>query len=253
MLYILIMHSNGASVWDPENFNAFTYSKVSHFGFFFREEVDPHYFGNLDNPTACSLKNYQDMLTLSFVRRNVPAGTRILEVGGGESRLIRHLKTEYDCWNLDKLAGNGQGPLEIRVDGFHLVRDYIGNFSPELPDNHFDFVFSISALEHIPNDDPGLYPRILEDINRVLKPGAYSLHCLDSIIKPDRLWTNALLPFLFAHARPLNQFVTYEELRSVGDVFSLPKCIYDQNWLPLTKTPYREFGRPISINILWSK
>ena len=46
------------------------------------------------------------------------------------------------------------------------------------PDGYFDFVFSISALEHVPDDNQDYLRDIWDDIDRILKPGGYSLHCL---------------------------------------------------------------------------
>jgi len=247
------MFTPGFPLFNPNDFSDFTCSRVSHFERFARAGLDREFFGSPRSPDTCSLKNYQDLLVLAFIRQFVPPGTPILEVGGGNSRIIRHLKAEYDCWNLDKLEGIGQGPVEIDTEGFHLVKDYIGGFSKELPDNHFDFVFSISALEHVPDKDPGIFPRIRDDLNRVLRPGCYSLHCFDSIIKPDRLWINQLLVYLFQHEQTLNPFIPYESLRIAPDVFALPEFLYNKRWLPLTRKPYNDFGRPISINILWRK
>jgi hypothetical protein len=59
---------------------------------------------------SCDLKVYQDLFVYSFILENIPKGARILEVGGGESRIISCLKEDYEFWNLDKLEGQGQGP-----------------------------------------------------------------------------------------------------------------------------------------------
>ena len=53
----------------------------------------------------------------------------------------------------------------------------------ELPDHYFDFVFSVSALEHTP-DDHSVRVNVLKDINRILKPGCPSLHCFDAFLRP---------------------------------------------------------------------
>ena len=94
---------------------------------------------------------------------------------------------------------------------------------------------------------------ILDDLNRVLKPGCYSLHCFDSIIQPDRLWTNKLLPFFFDNQATLNTSASYEDLKDADDLFVLPESLYNERWFPHTKQPYADFGRPISINVLWKK
>ena len=251
--YSFPMEKNLPPMFQADDFNEFTVSKTSHLRLFSEWEYDLEFFGERYQPDKWPLKHYQDLLVFAFLRRFVPPGSEILEVGGGSSRLIDRVKTEYSCWNLDKLEGIGQGPTQIRENGFRLVRDYIGNFSPALPDHHFDFVFSISALEHVPDQDPQALKSILDDLNRVLKPGCYSLHCFDSIIQSDRLWTNKLVPYIFENENTLNDFISYEKLKTAPDLLILPESIYNERWLPLTKKPYADFGRPISINVLWKK
>jgi ubiquinone/menaquinone biosynthesis C-methylase UbiE len=125
----------------------------------------------------CDLKVYQDLLTFSFIKQNYDRPIKMLDVGGGTSRILEHFKKEHECWNIDKLEGVGNGPLgqDVQTEEIKFVFDYMGNFNKELPDNYFDLVFSISTLEHVPLNDTEAYGNILKDINRVLKPGSYSL------------------------------------------------------------------------------
>jgi hypothetical protein len=91
--------------------------------------------------STCDLKVYQDLLIYSFIINNLTPGSRILEIGGGESRVIECLKRDYEFWNLDKLEGKGFGPKRLlNTDGFILVKDDIGNFSKKLPETYFDLV-----------------------------------------------------------------------------------------------------------------
>jgi ubiquinone/menaquinone biosynthesis C-methylase UbiE len=209
-------------------------------------------YGKRIDPEHCILKCYTDLLVFSFIRQNIPAGSRMLDVGGGDSRILNFFKKEYECWNVDKLEGLGEGPKQVHVEGYRLVQDYMGNFNQEIPDGHFDFVFSISALEHTPND-PQLFYNILRDIERVLKPGGYSLHCFDIVFKKDRIWTNKLLPFLIERVNPLNPYVPWETVRHDPDLYTLSEEIYNKFWEPVTKKPYAEFGKVTSYNILWQK
>ncbi|GAI29988.1 unnamed protein product, partial [marine sediment metagenome] len=138
---------------DADDFDDFTYSKKSHFALF--KGYDVELYGKSIDPDACDLKAYQDLLVFSFIKENIPRGSRILDIGGGKSRILNYFKNNYECWNLDKLEGLGNGPVAVGSEGCRLVKDYIGCFNKELPDNYFDFVFSISALEHVPEDDEG--------------------------------------------------------------------------------------------------
>lgn len=237
----------------PELFSQFTYSRKSHCDLFREYNYEVELFKQTLAPSVWPLKRFQDLLVFAFIKQMVPGGSRLLDVGGGNSRIIRHLKDSYECWNVDKLEGCGKGPTELKADGFRLVKDYMGNFNPELPDDYFDLVFSVSALEHVPDKGPQLLADILKDLNRVLKPGGYSLHCFDSIVKSSRLWTNKLLLYFFDNEKTFNRFIPFEELRGAPDMFALPESIYNERWLPLTKQPYQQFGKPFSYNVLWKK
>jgi ubiquinone/menaquinone biosynthesis C-methylase UbiE len=237
------------------NFSDYTYSKVSHFDIFRKLNYDIELYKNekVVDPKSSPVKDYQDLLVFSYIKNILKPNSRILEVGGGNSRIINHFSHIHECWNIDKLEGCGNGPTDIDSTGFRLVRDYIGNFSRELPDDYFDLVFSISALEHVPEKDPQLFNKIKADIDRVLKPNGLSLHCLDVVLRGNSVCANRLLPFLFKEASPVNNFISFEELLKDPDVFSMSKETYDMFAKRFTRREYEEFGKLMSYNILWIK
>ncbi|HSV26304.1 MAG TPA: glycosyltransferase, partial [Sedimentisphaerales bacterium] len=227
----------------PENFDDFTFSRISHGGRF-RESsrLEPD----------SNLKAYQDLLVMNFMLDNVPPGSKLLEIGGGDSRIIAALERSYECWNIDKLEGRGNGPVDVKARGYRLIRDYMGNFSRELPENYFDVVFSISALEHVPEDEQ-TFENICLDIDRVLKVGGYSLHCFDVVLKTDAPWTNKLMPFMFERYRTLNRFVPLQDLCDDPDLWAMSEAEYNRTWRFTTRKSYREHGKPASYNVLWQK
>ncbi len=237
----------------PDNFDNYTYSKKSHFRNFKRNSFDEELFGKPIDPEECDLKVYQDLLMFSFIKFNIPEGAKILDIGGGDSRILRYFKNIHECWNIDKLEGVGNGPTDIDTSGFRLVHDYMGNFNDELPENYFDLVFSISTLEHVPLDDEKTYENILKDINRVLKPGGYSVHCIDVVLKEDYVWTNEIMPFFFRNVEMINQFIPLLEILKDPDLFVMSKKYYERTWQITTGKSYEEFGRPGSYNFLWRK
>ena len=85
----------------PGNIADFSYSKLSHFALFRGLPFQSYNVGD-PNPAICDLKVYQDYLTYCFIRNNVAPGSRILEVGGGDSRILKFFSKEYECWNADK-------------------------------------------------------------------------------------------------------------------------------------------------------
>lgn len=227
----------------PEDFDRFTFSRKSHITALHQnEKMGPD----------STLKDYQDLLVLNFILDNVPPGSRLLEVGGGESRIIKKLQSTYECWNIDKLEGCGNGPKAIKPSGHKLVRDYMGNFNRELPDNYFDLVFSISALEHVPEEE-AVFRNICLDIDRVLKPGGYSLHLFDVVLHKNGAWTNKFVPFIFEFCKTSNQPVDLSELFDHPDLWAMGEKAYNLTWAPIVKKTYAEHGKPASYNVLWQK
>ena len=163
----------------PDNIAEFSYSRLPHFELFRGLPFQSYNVGDPD-PAICDLKVYQDYLVYCFIKRNVPAGARILDVGGGDSRVLKFLSAEYECWNVDKCEGLGNGPVRFTSPHYRIVYEYLGAFSPELPEGYFDLVFSISALEHTP-EVQATRENILADIHRVLKGGRPSFHCFDAV------------------------------------------------------------------------
>lgn len=242
----------------PENFNEFTYSKNSHFELFKKNKYDQILFGKEIDINYCDLKVYQDLLTFSFILQNIKPGSKILEIGGAESRILKFFSNEFECWNLDKLEGVGNGPTKINSDGFRLVSDYIGNFNQELPENYFDLVFSISTFEHIPFEDEALFENIRQDIERILKNGGYSFHCIDHCTdlllgSIDEAWTNPIIPYFFNKEKTLNKFIPLIDAELDPDLFFMPEKYYEDNWRGATNIPFEKFGKPFSYNILWKR
>lgn len=234
----------------PDNFSCFSFSRRFHFNWF--EAYAAKLFGSRIDPDYCDLKMYQDLLCYAFILDNFPKGARLLEVGGGDSRVLKALKHDYECWNVDKLEGLGNGLTEVKPDGYRMVQAYLVDFSKELPDRYFDLVFSISALEHVEEVEQN-FICICNDMDRVMKPGAYSLHCFDVVAKPDSVWTNHLLPFLYQRYETRNRFIPFDQMMQDPYLYCMTEAAYERGWRNITKVPYKEFGRPLSCNILWQK
>lgn len=215
-------------------------------------------YGESINPLYCDLKVYQDLFMFSFLLENYFKGAKILEIGGGDSRLLEYFKNECECWNLDKLEGLGNGPKELSEKKYRIVLDYIGNHNTELPENYFDFVFSISALEHVQLGDESIYENILSDINRILKKGGYSVHCMDHatdlhLEEIEIAWTNPLLQYFFEKEKMINNFIPLKVAEEDPELFVVPEEYYNNFWLPVTNVTYENFGKPFSYNFLWKK
>lgn len=234
-----------------EDFDDYTYSKQRHLSDLDKYSVELYEQG-ADFRTA-DLKKYQDLLVAAFLRRFIADGSRILEVGGGCSRILHAYHKRYECWNVDPLEGVGNGPLSIGKVPYKVVLDYMGNFNRELPDGYFDFVFSVSALEHAPQEQSKVV-LLLEDIQRVLKPSGLSLHLLDSLIAGNDITFRH--PFITEAYLKMNTFGSLPDSTTIlkdPDLYIMSKEAYDIHWKKYTNTEYEQFGKPFSINILWRK
>jgi len=231
------------------NFHNFTYSKRSHF-----QSLRRHNDNKAESINDCDLKIYQDMLVYNFILDNFPRGARLLEIGGGDSRVITWLKHRYEFWNLDKLEGVGNGLTAIpEIAGVRLVRDYIGAFSEELTNGYFDGVFSISVMEHVPTD-PATMGNISNDVLRLLKPGGFSLHCIDAVIKKTNIKIHPLVQYLYNTVEIINPFIGEDAIRNDPDLWGMSSSAYNRLWSAACKNlDYETFGIPISYNLLWRK
>ncbi len=232
----------------PNNFKWFSYSKYSHFSQFL---VHPKY--DNQSPKTCDLKVYQDSLVFTFIKDNIPKGARILEIGGGESRIISVLKDQYEIWNLDKLEGEGYGPTRLfEMEGFKLVKGYIGELLSELPNSYFDLVFSISTLEHV-SDDVLSIDAILNDIQRLLRRGGFSLHCVDGLFQSNRIIVHGIVNRIYQLGWVQTPAITFEELSRDDDLWLLSPYAFYTRWYHIVNKSMRKFGYPFSVNTLWQK
>lgn len=126
-------------------------------------------------PKRGNLKDFQDCFILSLLHRE--RGRTILEMGGGDSRVLRHLAPNNECWNVETFEGRDGGPShKVAIPGVRNIYAAMGSFSTDVPTSYFDYVISISVIEHIKAND---LPNVMEDCARVLKPGGLSAHAID--------------------------------------------------------------------------
>ena len=129
---------------------------------------------------ALGLKHIQDTVVLHQMLD--AAGKCICEAGGGNSRVLEWLRGRNECWNVDAMEGVGNGPKQLVASAdIRHVKGYFGKYDSSLPVNYFDFVFSVSVVEHVEKEE--LYD-FMADCVRVLKPGGLMLHAID-VYLPD--------------------------------------------------------------------
>lgn len=132
-------------------------------------------------PKDHNLKEIQDTYVLSLLSK--VEGKRILEVGGGTSRIAQLLGQKNEVWLIDGYEGKDGGPAKPpSLPGVKIVVGYMGKFLKDLPDSYFDYVFSVSVIEHVVAAN---YAACFKDIARVLKPGGETIHAIDLYLSDD--------------------------------------------------------------------
>lgn len=135
----------------------------------------------ITQPKEHTLKEIQDTYILSLLGK--VKGKRILEVGGGNSRVAQLLGRNNEVWLVDGFEGKDGGPAKApTLPGVKIVLGYMGQNLKEVPSNYFDYVFSISVVEHVPTDK---YADCFRDISRVLAPGGRTIHAIDLYLFDD--------------------------------------------------------------------
>ena len=98
-------------------------------------------------------------------------------MGGGDSRLLSTLARKNTCFNIDEFKGDGGGPKkEIRFRGIRNIKASVGDFSDSIENEQFDAVFSVSVVEHVPNQKMSDF---FMDCHRILKPSGLMIHLID--------------------------------------------------------------------------
>jgi hypothetical protein len=185
---------------------------------------------------------------------------RIAEIGGGDSRVLKRLAVNNECWNIDKFEGLGQGPATVPIgesNNIKIIKSYMGEFSKELPVEYFDFVFSISVVEHVPNEKLKLF---FQDIERILKPGGLTIHAIDHYLTDNSEDGNAWTKYAKIVSDACMLLVSFEKMElSSGLKFSAKMAsdpdmnMWKRNNLVPKHSSLREKAQCVSIQAGWKK
>jgi len=208
------------------------------------------------------MKTVQDTYIYHLLRHE--KGKKIVEAGGGKSRVLRLLGNTNDCWLVDRFEGLGQGPRRKPfLPKVRIIQDFLGEFNPLLPDGYFDYVFSISVAEHIPLD---YLDKFFHDCARLLKPGGRMIHAIDTYVYDP---ADRQAPGMEEFAQRTRKYLEYADRPELGIrlvepakinadfVFSCryasqPDNILDK-WQQSRPTIKREVGQLVSIKAEWVK
>ena len=206
------------------------------------------------------LKDVQDAFILS--RLGDQRDVRILEVGGGMPRILQKLSQDNETWLIDRYEGVGRGPKRApEIPRVKVVQGFMGEFSRQLPDNYFDFLFSVSVVEHVPLD---ALESFFADCARVLKPAGRMFHAID-IYLFDQIRDDLNQPFqerlgaYLGFADRLDLGIRLVESAQIDKTLSF-SCAYASQpdnalhqWYLHSPQEKRLYGQVVSIKSAWEK
>jgi hypothetical protein len=78
--------------------------------------------------------------------------------------------------------------------------------------------------------------------------------CFDIVLRPhDRSWINGLVFSLYDDAPLLTRLATPADIEADPETYYMSQHAYDLNWRPIVGESYAQFGRPLSLNLLWRR
>jgi len=130
-----------------------------------------------------TLKNVQDGFINKYFKPNIK-NKIIGEIGGGHSRTLERLGVKNTCFNIEKFEGKGNGPEKIeKIKNYELINTYVGEFSGLLKRNYFDYLYSISVLEHV---DDSYIENFFKESLSILKTNGISIHAFDAYLSSSK-------------------------------------------------------------------
>jgi SAM-dependent methyltransferase len=154
------------------------------------------------------LKDSQRPWMLKAILSRVPRGGRLLEIGAGEPFVADLLeRLGYEVTIVDPYDGSGNGPQEYQAfrkqcPDIEFVRGQFTDKTTGFSERSFDGIYSISVLEHIPDE---VLPGVFGGLRKFLKPGGVTLHAIDHVHKGagDRAHLEKLRLMMSAFGLPL--------------------------------------------------
>lgn len=235
-----------------ETFSEFTYSRNSHFKYFQDKDIDIRLYGKRLNPDDCDARRYQNMLVYSYVLENLKPGSVILEIGNEDSPLLKKLiENNYVCWNLNFVINNSENENSEDIQVEWKLKNENGIETDLNPINYFDFIYSVSAFENIP-ENLNSFKLFSDKIKSLLKPMSYSLNCFIGSVNNDNLtWNNRFYNYLNDQNLDLNLESKRNSFTKDKDLFYLSESYFNKNWKLSEEMLYDDLGKMFSLNILW--
>ncbi len=204
-----------------------------------------------------TLHEYQNLFIYYFIKENISKGSRILKIGKDNSEILKHVENQYECWEL-------KNPTDLTTDADNSESISITRFENEETKlknnyNYFDFVFSLTAFDNLNEKSINSY-NIEFNLNRITKPGAYSIHNFLLLLKNNSLKNNKFLDYLivnsyskFSKSKCLTGPIKTREIIGDTDLFFQNYNSPDNKISRLFKKESNENSRIFSYSIILKK
>jgi glycosyltransferase involved in cell wall biosynthesis len=198
------------------------------------------------------LKDAQRPWMLKAILAHVAPGGRLLEIGAGEPFVADLLSSlGYDVWVVDPYDGFGNGPTEFelfksRYPKLRFLRQYFSGADDQLPKHGFDCIYSISVLEHVPDD---LIPGVFNGIRACLRRDGWTIHAIDHVLRGDGAASHLdKLQVVAARCGVSPEDLNYELAAAAADTETYYLSAEGHNrWRG--STPYSDFPMRVCISV----
>lgn len=215
---------NEPVLYNPiEDIANITYSELKQIEYFRRKKLDVEIYGKELKPEDYDIMKYQNLLAYSFIRKKIPAGSKILQVGKGDTTLFQKISNRYQCWILEDPKSLQVQPDENETDV--KIISY-GNDPKELTNKnfYFDLVLCLSSFNQIPYDPIGIkYFNIIRNLHLITKHKGHRIICFKIVVKNNESVVNPFIYHFFKNYNnqyPLTNYGSPKELSE--DTFLFP-------------------------------
>jgi SAM-dependent methyltransferase len=135
---------------------------------------------------AGDLKDVQRPWMIKALLGSIQPGGRILEIGAGEPFVADFLaRCGYDVTIVDPYDGSGHGPTDFEVfqkryPALKFVRRNFGDDIEDMETHSFDGIYSISVLEHVPDE---LVASVCSGVQKFCRSGGVTIHAIDHVLR----------------------------------------------------------------------
>lgn len=132
-----------------------------------------------------SLKEVQRAWVFDQLHQRLAPGAKVIDLGGSACELADVLSARFEMTVVDPHDGSGNGPknpdaYRKRFPKLNIVQGFVG---PQIELRDYDAVVSTGVIEHIAD---AAYPDTVAGIEKVLKPGGFSIHAIDFTVRGVR-------------------------------------------------------------------